>query len=104
MRIKVIEFQQEQLMNLFDMVPDKVLIYSKTSEASAPKSLYSNRQMNNFFGCNVVKTDATSRKRLNKKKKSLNSKIPTAPSKRAIFQDHGTQDAMLLTDGSDRSR
>ena len=43
MRIKVTEFQQEQLMDLFDTVPDKVLIFSKTSEASAPKSLYSNR-------------------------------------------------------------
>ena len=43
MRVKVTEFQQEQLMDLFDTVPDKVLIFSKTSEASAPKSLYSNR-------------------------------------------------------------
>ena len=56
-------------MNLFDTVPDKVLIFSKTSEASAPKSLYSNRQMNKFFGCDVVKTDATYRnKQLQKKK------------------------------------
>ena len=43
MRMKVLMLQQEQLKSLFDTVPDKVLIFSKTSEARAPKSLYSNR-------------------------------------------------------------
>ena len=64
-------------MNLFDMVPDKVLIYSKTSESSAPKSLYSNRQMNTFFGCDFVKTDSISR--------TMKAPNVTAPSKRKIF-------------------
>ena len=69
-------------MNLFDTVPDKVIIYSKTSEASAPKSLYSNRQMNTFFGCDVVKSDAISRRE--------KSTVTKAPSKRTIFSDHTT--------------
>ena len=43
MRIKVIALQEEQLKNLLDTVPDKVLIVTKTSEASVPKSIYSNK-------------------------------------------------------------
>ena len=66
MRMKVLMLQQEQLKNLIDTVPDKVLIFSKTSEASAPKSLYSNHRMNEFFGCNVVEKDKLAKgKRLN---------------------------------------
>ena len=61
MRMQVISLQQEQLKNLFDTMPDKVLILSKTSEASAPKSLYSNRQMNDFFGCDVVNSEKRNR-------------------------------------------
>ena len=46
------------MKNLFDTVPDKVLIYTRMREALvAPKSLYSNRQMNEFFGSDVVNMD-----------------------------------------------
>ena len=45
------------------MVPDKVLICSQAKESIAPRTLYSNHQMNNFFGRNLVFND--------KEKKSL---------------------------------
>ena len=54
LRIKVTALQEDQMQNLLNTVPDKVLICSKASEGSMPISLYSNRQMNNFFGCDVV--------------------------------------------------
>ena len=39
------------------MVPDKVLICSQAEESIAPRTLYSNHQMNNFFGRNLVFND-----------------------------------------------
>lgn len=62
MRIKLTALQEDQLRNLLDTVPDKVLITSQPSENSAPKSFYSNRQMNEFFGCDFISMDRQSRK------------------------------------------
>ena len=41
---------------MLDSVPDKVLICTQALEAAAPKSVYSNQQMNTFFGCDVVRS------------------------------------------------
>ena len=82
MKMQVLMLQQEQLKTLFDTVPGKVLILSKTNgEASAPKSLYSNREMNRFFGCNVVKKDSDAKGCSNAFR---------APTRRQIFEreDH----------------
>ena len=62
MRIKLTALQEEQLRNLLDTVPDKVVITSQPSEDRAPKSFYSNRQMNEFFGCDFISMDRQSRK------------------------------------------
>ena len=83
MRIKVIALQEEQLKNLLDTVPDKVLIMSKTSEASAPKSLYSNRQMNELFGCDVVYSDKLYRSQKSRKQVSKKE----APTRQKIFKE-----------------
>lgn len=61
MQIKVMLRQEEQLRNLLDTVPGKVLIVSKPSEANAPRSLYSNREMNDFYGGDVVELGKVSR-------------------------------------------
>ena len=52
--MKVTGMQQKQMFNLLDTVPDKVLICSQAKEKSRPEAIYSNRQMNEFFGKNLV--------------------------------------------------
>ena len=42
LQMKMISMQEQQISNLLDMVPDKVLICSKAKESSAPRALYSN--------------------------------------------------------------
>ena len=64
---KVTQFQQKQLFNLLDSVPDKVLICSRNTEGMTPKATYSNRQMRDFLGSDPVipdkpNTDGTSTK------------------------------------------
>lgn len=49
--------QEKQLSDVFDCLPDKVLITTQASEAQAPRSVYSNTHINNFFGCDVVSDD-----------------------------------------------
>jgi len=88
MRIKVIALQEEQLKNLLDTVPDKVLIVSKPSEAIAPRSLYSNRGMNEFFGGDIVEMSTRSKKEISGRRKGASLQDPT---KRAIFKEHRMQ-------------
>ena len=38
-------------------MPDKFLISKRVQEARAPESIYSNKQMNTFFGCNMAEPD-----------------------------------------------
>ena len=54
LRVKVMSKQERQLSNLLDAMPDKFLISTRVQEARAPKSIYSNKQMDTFFGCNMV--------------------------------------------------
>ena len=54
---KVTQFQQNQLFNLLDSVPDKVLICSRNTEEMTPKATYSNRQMREFLGSDPVIPD-----------------------------------------------
>ena len=54
---KVTDYQQTQLFNLLDSVPDKVLICSRNPEELLPKATYSNRRMIEFFGSNPVLSD-----------------------------------------------
>ena len=44
--MKVTEMHQQQLLNLLDSVPDKVLIVKEPQEGLNPKCIYSNRKMN----------------------------------------------------------
>lgn len=62
---KVTDYQQTQLFNLLDSVPDKVLICSRNPEELLPKATYSNRQMIEFFGSNPVLSD----EKVNQRKK-----------------------------------
>jgi len=54
MQVRKMGMQERQLSNLLDSLPDKVLICTKAQEGKAPKSIYSNMQMNAFFGCDLV--------------------------------------------------
>ena len=62
-RVKEMGRQEQQLSNLLDAVPDKVLISTRALEAKAPKSVYSNRQMNTFYGCNMAARNITANRR-----------------------------------------
>lgn len=42
---------------MLDSVPDKVIIMTKASESSVPKSLYCNLQTKQFFGGDLVKKE-----------------------------------------------
>ena len=53
----VSRLQQTQLYDLLDSVPDKVLICSKKGDERTPDNLYSNREMNRFFGTDIVLND-----------------------------------------------
>ena len=53
-RFKEVSLQEEQFRGLIDVVPDKVLIMSKTGDEKAHRGLYSNQVMNSFFGCSLV--------------------------------------------------
>ena len=64
---KVTAMQQQQLFNLLDSVPDSVLICSQQSESHTPKTLYSNRRMNQFFDREIVRTKEKGKKRSEKK-------------------------------------
>ena len=55
LRLKVTSMQEKQLSHLMDSMPDRFLISTLAHEARAPKSIYSNKQMNTFFGCDMVK-------------------------------------------------
>ena len=71
-------------------MPDKVLICSKANEAQAPKSIYSNKQMNTFFGCNVVRQNSSVKTTESKKKKKDKPLRLTGKSaiKRRIFSNY----------------
>ena len=47
-------FQQKQLLNLLDTVPDQVLICSQKTEDHALKPVFSNREMREFYGGDPV--------------------------------------------------
>lgn len=87
LQIKVIAIQEEQLKNLLDTVPDKVLIVSKPSDAVAAKNLYSNRQMNEFFGGDVVELSKLCREH---KAPDMKSRLRD-PTKRSIFKEYRLQ-------------
>ena len=52
--MKVSEMHQQQMLNLLDSIPGKVLINKEPQEGLNPKCIYSNRKMNEFFGKNLV--------------------------------------------------
>ena len=47
---------------MLDIIPEKFLITTRVKEASAPISIYSNKQMDTFFGCNLVGPDLSDNK------------------------------------------
>ena len=52
---KVYRFQKEQLVNMMNVMPDKMLICSQDQlEDLKPRPLYNNRQMTQFFGTDLV--------------------------------------------------
>jgi len=54
---KVIDFQEKQLMNMLDTVPDKVLVCTiERHDKAQSKHIFNNRQMNDFFGESFVRT------------------------------------------------
>ena len=54
LKIKIAKMQEEKFQNLLNTVPDKVLICTQVREDGFTKSIYSNYQMNKFFGSNIV--------------------------------------------------
>ena len=85
LRVQVANMQEEQMQNLINTMPDMVLICSKPFEDSLPKSVYSNRKMNAFFGCNLVLNET--------------SKTKKRPAKKKIFKPYK---ARRFEDGGDR--
>lgn len=57
---------------MLNAMPDKFLISTRVQDAKAPKSIYSNKHMDTFFGCNMVKFDQSS---LKGKKSSVFKKL-----------------------------
>ena len=53
LRMKLVTLQQNQMLNLLDSVPDKVLICSQKLD-NIPVGVYTNRRMTQFFGSDVV--------------------------------------------------
>ena len=43
------------MSNLLDNVPDSVFICTTPTEQCAPRGVYANRQLNQFFGDNVMR-------------------------------------------------
>ena len=70
-KMKTIEQQEIQLGGLLDAVPDSVYICTKGGIDKAPKGIYANFKMNQFFGRRVV-TDSKEQK---KEAKSLQVKL-----------------------------
>ena len=48
------EQQQSQLINLLDIVPDSVFICTKSTDSMGPRGLFANKQMNKFFGRDIL--------------------------------------------------
>jgi len=51
------------------MVPDSVFICTKSKDEKAPKGLFANFKMNQFFGCDVLQSATAVKKSPWKKKK-----------------------------------
>ena len=56
LRIKTAKLQEEQLLNLLDSMPDKVLI-SELCHESKPVPIYTNRAMRMLFGGDALNKD-----------------------------------------------
>lgn len=69
LNMKVINLQQTSLFTILDTVPDKVMICSQVTEGQTTRAVYNNREMRDFFGCNLV------HKKLDKKKESSKKKL-----------------------------
>ena len=61
-------FQQKQLLNLLDTVPDQVLICSQKDEENALEPIFSNREMREFYGGDPVEKIRRKRDKDHKKK------------------------------------
>ena len=89
LKIKQTAFQQEQIQNLLNTVPDSVLISSLATESKAPLTIYSNRQMNNFFGCDTIFKDRMSKNRpLQRRIFKENSLIDDQQCQSNIFEEN----------------
>ena len=65
-----------------------MLIFSKNKEGKAPKSVYANSRINQFFGCNVVPKTSSKRKVPNPYVRDrVQKNWESCPLKRKIFRD-----------------
>ena len=113
LRLKVTSMQERQLSHLMDSMPDKFLISTLAHEARAPKSIYSNKQMNTFFGCDMVKAhineseaqkeETNTRIRTKKSQLKPRAKKKLAMNKK-IFSEFDTEAQQRLSTAEQRQR
>ena len=92
--LKITIFQQQQLFNLLDSVPDKVMIVAKETEDHYGKAVYTNRQMKEFFGGDptapMMKQSSQQMKRRGAKTHPMKSKIfESMQTDSAVEERHG---------------
>ena len=86
---KVIKLQEQQLFDMLDSVPDKVLVCSfEHQNELKPKPMYNNRQMREFFGGSLVEKPKTEDKSKKNKK--------SAPKKSQSFR-HSTFEKRIFS-------
>ncbi len=77
--LKITDFQQKQLFNLLDSVPDKVLIVSRGNENQLAKAVYTNRQMTEFFGSDptapMTQSNSNRKQRKGEKRHPMKNRI-----------------------------
>lgn len=88
--LKVTDFQQKQLFNVLDTVPDKVLIVSRGSDQKLAKAEYANRKIQNFFGSDLS-VPIQSQQAVSTGTSLRSKRAATHPMKNRIFEPLGPE-------------